>query len=105
MRLIVQASLAASDVREQTDFLASRDAAIALKFIEAIERAYRQIQENPSSGFCWNFTTKRLQGTRVKTVPGFRNQLIFFQEFPDSVRILRVLHASRDIAAIFRELS
>ena len=100
---VVQESLAAWDLRDHVEFLASRDTMVALRFIDAVEAGYQQIGENPETGFLWGFESERLREVRAIFVPGFPNHVIFFRKTDLSVRLLRVLHASRDIAREFHE--
>ncbi len=97
MARVVQESLAAWDLRDHIEFLASRDTDLALRFIDAVEAIYQQIGNNPDTGFLWGFETERLREVRTVFVPGFPNHVIFFRKTDSSVRVLRVLHASRDV--------
>ena len=45
----------------------------------------------------------RLRNVRVLIVPEFPNHLVFFRKQSDEVRVLRVLHASRDIVREFED--
>ena len=103
MRRVVQESLAAGDLRDQIDYLASNDTAVALRFIDAVEAAFQFLRDNPETGFLWGFETERLRDVRVKVVPGFPNHLIFFRTTDTSVRVLRVLYASRDVSREFQK--
>jgi toxin ParE1/3/4 len=40
-----------------------------------------------------------IAGLRSWRVEGFRRHLVFYEELPDRIRILRVLHGSRDLQA------
>ena len=103
MTRVVQESLAAWDLRDHIEYLASRDTEVTLRFIDAVEAGYRHIEENPETGFLWGFESERLRNVRAIFVPGFPNHVIFFRNTDSSVRVLRVLHASRDITREFRE--
>ena len=103
MARVVQESLAAWDLRDQIEYLATRDTTVALRFIDAVEAGYRHIQENPETGFLWGFESERLREVRAIFVPGFPNHVIFFRKTDSSMRVLRVVHASRDITREFRE--
>ena len=79
MRRLVQESLAAWDLRDHVEYLASRDTDVALRFIDAVEVAYQHIRDNPDTGFLWGFEIERLRNVRVKVISGFPNHLIFFR--------------------------
>ncbi len=53
MPRFVQESLAAWDLRDHLEYLMSRDTNIALRFVDAVETAYRQIKDSPNTGFLW----------------------------------------------------
>jgi toxin ParE1/3/4 len=40
-----------------------------------------------------------IAGLRSWRVEGFRKHLLFYEELPDRIRVLRVLHGSRDLQA------
>ena len=44
-----------------------------------------------------------VEGIRMWPVGGFEKYLIFYQEIPNRIEILRVLHSARDIESIFEE--
>lgn len=89
------------DLKEHVEYLASRDLDTALRFVDAVELAYPRISENPDTGFLFGFESDRLKDVRVIIVPEFPNHLVFFRKQADKVRVLRVLHASRDITREF----
>lgn len=57
----------------------------------------------PEIGAKRAFSNTRLTGIRLWPVLGFSKYLIFYQVTEDSIRVLRVLHSARDIAALFDE--
>lgn len=100
---IVQVSHAAWDLKEHVEYLAGRELDVALRFVDAVELAYQRISENPETGFIFGFESIRLRDVRVLIVPEFPNHLVFFRKQADEVRVLRVLHASRDITREFED--
>lgn len=102
MTLLTQESLAALDLRDHLEYLMDRDTNVALHFVDAVEIAYQRIIDNPETGFLWGFESESLQSVRAFLVPGFPNHVIFFRNQVNEVRVLRVLHASRDVAREFR---
>lgn len=103
MPRVVQESLSVWDVKDHIEYLASRDTDVALRFIDAVEAGYQQIGDNPDTGFLGGFESERLRDVRAIFVPGFPNHVIYFRKRNSEVRVLRVLHASRDITREFRE--
>jgi plasmid stabilization system protein ParE len=85
------------------EYLSDRELDVALRFVDAVELACQRISENPETGFIFGFESIRLREVRVLIVPEFPNHLVFFRKQADEVRVLRVLHASRDITREFED--
>ena len=98
---IVEESLAAWDQKELVEYFADRDLDTALRFIDSVGSAFQRISDNPEIGFIFGFESDRLRDVRVLIVPEFPNHLVFFRKQSDEVRVMRVLHASRDIVREF----
>jgi len=76
---------------------------VALTFIDALERAMRQITDHPDAGSPRLASVVSLKGLRVWPIKGFQH-LILYRSKAGAVTIARVLHSSRDIPHILREL-
>jgi toxin ParE1/3/4 len=94
---------AASDIDDAVDHY-QREAgeAVALDFIESLERCVRQIGRSPHLGslrFSYELDIPELR------VPGTRRfpYLIFYVPNDDSIDIWRVLHSRRDIPSTLAE--
>ena len=74
---------------------------MALRFIDAVEKAFRRLSEMPEIGVLHEFDDPRLAGTRMWPVPKFPRYMIFYHARGEEIRVLRMLHGARDIAAIF----
>ncbi|RZT91980.1 type II toxin-antitoxin system RelE/ParE family toxin [Rivibacter subsaxonicus] len=79
-------------------YLQEAGAAVALKFVAALEEAWRHLRDFPSTG--------ALRYGAELTIPGLRfwplnkfPYLVFYIEREDEVDVLLVLHGSRDIPA------
>ena len=97
---IVRERLAQRDLEEHVDYLADRSPAVAVRFIDAAEQAFKRLRQTPEIGGLWDFQDPRLRGIRVWPIRGFRNHLIFYRVTETAVQVLRVLHGSRDIERI-----
>jgi plasmid stabilization system protein ParE len=74
----------------------------AERFSAAVEIAMQQIGEQPGIGSLRFFDSPKLQGLRCRPVPGFEDIRIYYlHPQPGLIRIIRVLHGKRDLAAIF----
>jgi toxin ParE1/3/4 len=87
---------------EQTEYLArSGGAALAERFVDAVEQTAADLAGMPGMGSPCEFTDPRLAGLRRWPVKGFRNHLIFYRPTPDGIEILHVLHGATDFEALF----
>jgi len=92
-------SQARLDVEDAVDHYA-REAGteVALGFIEALERAYRAIGEDPGDGWPRYAHELNLPGLRHRRIARFP-WLIFYVEQSNHIDVWRVLDARRDIPA------
>lgn len=69
----------------------------AIRFVEAFKSSVELVSRLPDIG------RKRpdlgVPETRSWRIKGFRKYLMFYDAFPDRVRLLRILHGARDLQA------
>ena len=92
-----------ADVDQVAALIARDNLSAALRFYDAVEKAYHEIRDHPKRWPQYELDEPRLAGLRKRGVPGFRNYLIFYRIDADMVEIIRVLHGARDIPAVLRE--
>lgn len=97
---MVREQLAECDLEGHVDYFAGFNSSVAQRFLDAAERAFERIHQNPEIGGLWNFENPRLAGIRVWPIPGFRRILIFYRVTDAVVQVLRVLHGSRDLESL-----
>jgi len=73
----------------------------ALRFYDAAEAAFLRLAEMPGVGVVRFPKHPRLADVRMWPVPGFEKCLVFYQQNQDTVEVVRVLHAARDIERMF----
>ncbi|MBU6200192.1 MAG: type II toxin-antitoxin system RelE/ParE family toxin [Xanthomonadaceae bacterium] len=78
------------------------DAAVAQRFIDAVEAAIRHIAEFPASGSPRYAPIVKMDGLRVWPLKRFPH-LVFYIERGKRIDVWRVLHGERDIAAWLHE--
>lgn len=101
-RRVIPRALATADVEQSVDhYLKVAGEAVALGFVDALERAYRQIGKHPGSGSPRYSHELDLPGLRSWPLARFP-YLVFYVERDDHVDVWRVLHAQRDIPAWMR---
>ena len=85
------------DVQEAIDFYLGEGAqAAALKFVDALEQALRDIEHHPAIGSTRYAHELDLPGLRCWPLKGYPH-LVFYIEQENHVDVWRVLHGSRDI--------
>jgi toxin ParE1/3/4 len=100
-RHIVIRPAADRDLDELAAFIAKDDVGAALRFYDAVARAYEQLLDQPGIAASRDFDNPELRALRMWPVPRFPNHLIFYRPTDDGIEIVRVLHAARDIASLF----
>lgn len=90
------AAAAERDLLEILNYVSQFNPSAAEKLIKEILSKFAILRDNPQAGTEQNKLMVNLRSFVV------RNYFIFYQPFGDGVEILRVLHSSRDIEAIFK---
>jgi toxin ParE1/3/4 len=102
-RKVYREQLAEQDLTSHVLYLSEQRLEAAMRFVNAVERAFDRLSEMPEIGASRTFDNPRLEGVRLWVVPEFEKYLIFYQFIQDNIRVLRVLHSSRDIQTIMEE--
>ena len=96
---VIARELADRDVDEAiAHYLGEGAEKAALKFIDAIEKAYGHIGSHPSSGSPRYAHALNLPGLKFWSVTRFPF-LVFYFEHDDCIDVWRVLHGQRDLPA------
>jgi toxin ParE1/3/4 len=82
-------------------YLAEAGRAVALEFVEALDRALRHIGEHPAAGSPRYAHELDLPGLRVWPVRRFP-YLVFYVEGAEEIDVWRILHGRSDIPAWLR---
>lgn len=83
-------------------YLSEASEAVALGFIDALERAYNHIGRHPATGSPRYAHELNLPGLRAWPLTRYP-QLVFYVEHPEHIDVWRVLHGQRDIPAWMQE--
>jgi toxin ParE1/3/4 len=83
-------------------YLSEAGEAVALGFVDALERAYRHIGRHPATGSLRHAHELNLPGLRAWPLTRYPH-LVFYVEHADHIDVWRVLHGSRDIPAWMQE--
>jgi toxin ParE1/3/4 len=88
---------AAIDIdRAADDYLGEAGAQVALRFVDAVERAVGQIGRSPHAGSLRFSYELEIPGLRVRPVARFP-YLVFYVVGNEVVEVWRILHSRRDI--------
>jgi toxin ParE1/3/4 len=100
---VVPRALAERDVEEAVAYsLTEGGESAALRFVDALQRAFRHIGRHSTSGSPRYAAELNIPGLRCWPLPRFPH-LVFYLEREDHVDVWRVLHGRRDIPAWMRE--
>ena len=103
-RFIHKTGLANSDINDLADYFQKEAGLnVALRFIDNAERAFSQIVAMPSIGALLGLDELPYEDIRRWHIDGFARLIILYRETADGIEVIRVLHTSRDIAALLRE--
>ena len=91
------------DLDDHADYLA-REASIdiALRFLGNAHETFLLLSSYPNMGWESRLAHVALRGLRVFRVSRFENMLILYRPLQGSIEVLRVVHGSRNLRALFR---
>ncbi|MBS0292657.1 MAG: type II toxin-antitoxin system RelE/ParE family toxin [Proteobacteria bacterium] len=103
IKTVIPREQAHQDVDEAVAYyLTEAHEAVALGFIDALERAYGHIARHPATGSPRYAHELNLPGLRAWSLTRYP-YLVFYVEHPDHIDVWRVLHGQRDIPAWMQE--
>lgn len=91
------------DIDDYADYLA-RNASldVAVRFLAAANETFSLLAIQPNMGWHARLRTPALGTLRMFRVSGFERMLILYRPLEDGVDILRLVHGSRKLLALFR---
>lgn len=95
MPVIVKRPLARSDLAEIWDYIADDNETRADAFVDLIDQKFQELARHPNMG---RSRDELEEGLRSFPLARY---VIFYRVIPGGVEIIRVLHGSRDLNAIF----
>ena len=94
---------AGQDLDEYADYLAEEASLeVGLRFIAAAHETFSSLAAQPKIGWRSRLNNPALESLRMFRVSGFEKLLILYRPLPGGVDILRVVHGSRNLEALFR---
>lgn len=95
MPIIVKRPLARSDLAEIWDYIADDNETQADTFVDLFDQKFQELARHPNMGRSRDELEEDLRSFPVG------RYVIFYRAIPEGVEIIRVLHGSRDLHAIF----
>lgn len=83
-------------------YLSEASEAVALGFIDALDKAYNHIGRHPATGSPRYSHELNLPGLRAWSLTRYPH-IVFYVERPNHIDVWRVLHGQRDIPAWMQE--
>ncbi len=74
---------------------------LAFRFLDAAEATFEQLAAMPAMGVMREYRDPALADVRMWPIAGFDHHLIFYRSAESGIEVIRVLHAKRDIDALF----
>lgn len=96
MKRLRRRALADRDIAHAIDYYLNESPALALRFVAALEQAFRHIQRHPGTGSPRYAHELDLPGLRSWPLRHFP-YLVFYRESTEDIDVWRVLHGQRDI--------
>ncbi len=94
---------AREDLEAHALWIARESSERALAFLEAVESSLQHLSAFPELGTSRDWLAPHCRGIRFFPVRGFPRYLLFYRPVADGLEVIRILHAARDIGAIFSE--
>jgi toxin ParE1/3/4 len=92
------------DVLEAFTFLAGRNPDAARRFLDAVERSLLAIKARPEDGHRYLHGRRENEDWRYVRLAGFKKYLVFYRLVGEETEVVRIVHGSRDLDAVFRVL-
>jgi len=102
-KTIVITPRASQDLDEHFAYIAQNNPDTALKFFDAVRQTCAKLAQMSGMGSPYPLTNPRLESLRKWSVKGFKKYLIFYLSFDNYIKIVRILHAARDIEGILEK--
>jgi toxin ParE1/3/4 len=94
---------ASQDIDDHFAYISGNNSDTALRFFDAVRQTLARLAQMSGMGRLYPVNNSRLEGLRKWSVKGFDRYLIFYLSFDEDIKIVRILHATRDIKAILEQ--
>jgi toxin ParE1/3/4 len=92
------------DLHEHCTYLAQNNQNSALQFFDASRQTFAALAQMPGMGQQYESAEDDIINLRKWAVKGFKQYLIFYRYDDKLLEILRIVHATRDLIPLLRDL-
>jgi toxin ParE1/3/4 len=103
MNRVLYTLKARRDIDDIAEYIAVDNLDAAIHFCVAVEDALDKLVQLPGMGRLREFDNPALVAVRSWPIKGFANYLVFYRPLENGIEVLRIIHGSRDIEAIFMD--
>jgi toxin ParE1/3/4 len=103
-RLIRLHEDATIDLEDHVNYIAQTDRDRAFRFFDAARQTLTALSKMPGMGRVYESDDDDISNLRKWAVKGFKKYLIFYRYDDETLEILRVLHAARDLEPLLKDL-
>ncbi len=92
------------DLHEHFNYLAQNNRDRAFYFFDAARQAFAALARMPGMGQQYKSEDEDVVNIQKWSVKGFKNYLIFYRYNDETLEILRIIFATRDLTPILKDL-
>jgi toxin ParE1/3/4 len=92
------------DLNEHYSYLLQSDQDIAISFFDAARQTFANLARMPGVGRVYESGEDDISDVHKWFVKGFKKYLIFYRYDDETLEILRIVYATRDLAPILKDL-
>jgi toxin ParE1/3/4 len=92
------------DLHEHFNYLAQTNEDLAFRFFDAARQTFAALARLPGMGQIYDGGAEDILNIRRWSVKGFKKYLIFYRYDDEMLEILRVIHATRNLEPLLRDL-
>ena len=103
-RLIRLHEDATIDLEDHVTYMGQTDRDRAFRFFDAARQTFTALSKMPGMGRVYESDDEEITDLRKWAVKGFNQYLIFYRYDDETLEILRVIHAARDLDPLLKDL-
>jgi len=104
IRKILLLEDATLDLNEHYSYLTQSNQEAAIRFFDAARQTFADLARMPGMGRLYDSGEEDISNVHKWFVKGFNKYLIFYRYDDNVIEILRIIHATRDLAPILKGL-